>query len=188
MKRVTLIILMIFAAATFTYADPGDVIPDKENGMWQIAASGGFTTIMTTMNGMPTGFHASSSPNIFVNWMQITFAQSGSLAKSFPDEVYYLVLDKIIGYNYDNARIPAWAAPPGNTAIVTTTITCDEDPTGEDRTVKLYAWDFSDFTESSITGSLAGGTWTFTGLSAGNYVLAYDDGFVSLPTAYLTVS
>jgi hypothetical protein len=170
------------------FGEAGDVIPDKENALWQIAASGGFSTITTTMNGMPTGFHASSSKNIFVNWMQITFAQSGSLAKSFPDEVYYLVLDKIVGYNYDNARVPDWAAPPGNTSVVSDTITCDEDPTGEARTVKLYAWNFVDFTESAITGSLAGGTWTFSSVPAGNYVLAYDDGLVSVPTAYLTVS
>ncbi len=188
MKKFTVILCSLILLSTFAFGDAGDVVADKENATWQIAAAGGMSTITTTMNGMPTGFHASSSPNIFVNWMQITFAQSASLAKSFPDEVYYLILDKIIGYNYDNARVPDWAAPPGNTAVVTTTITCDEDPTGANRDVLLYAWDFADFTESAVVGSLAGGTWTFSGVSAGNYVLAYDDGFVSLPTAYLTVS
>lgn len=185
MKRITSFLLIgIFLFAGIIWAEPGDTPPDNFNKMWQIAASGGVTLLTTAMNGMPSGFQAASSKNIFVPWMQVAFGQPGSLNLAINDDVLYLIVNRIVGYEHDNARLDTQYIAPQNPVVTGTTITCDEDAT---RDVKLYSWNFVVFTEVDKAPSIDGGTVTFSGVASGTYVLGFDGGFNSMPTVFLTV-
>lgn len=184
-KIFSFMLISLFAISCSAYAAPGDEIPDKENGMWQLAASGLLGQVMTAMNQMPSGFYGSSSRNLWVFWMQIHFARSSVLGIVYPDDVYYGILDRVQGYNYGRPRYLKMAYPPQSAQLSGDDIVCSN-ARDNDRTPLLYEWDDTDFIESTIAGTLDAGVWTFAAPPAGEYVVAYNDGF-SLCSEYITV-
>ena len=162
------------------------------NAMWQVAATLNFsgtnslTTILTTQ---PDGVYALANMNDMIPWLKWELGKDGSLAKWFPNEVYQAILAGFENFAYNKTAIIASKAPPTNASGGSGQCTCDEDPTGAARDVICWKWNYVDF-DSQAAGSLDGGTWTFSGLDAGNYVLTYDDYSTneSFPTTYLTVT
>lgn len=163
------------------------------NAVWQIAATlnmgNSNNTLLSTIKTQPDGAYAEGKLAEMKSWLKWEIGKDGSLAKWFPDEVYSSIISKIENFNYNKTAVIESALPPQNVATSTGEITCDEDPTGGARDVLCFSWNFIDF-DSQSAGTLSGGTWTFSGLSAGNYVLVYDDYATneSFPTAYITVS
>lgn len=183
-KIVSIYLVSLFLFVSLSFAAEGDKVPDKYNAVWQMAASG-LSTLMTKMDGLPDAYQATQSMNEWTTWIRLEYAQPGSLGKIFPLEVYSFVIGRLIGYNYGDTEIyEDYKAPSCSGGVGE--ITCDED-TVSSRDVICYSWDFVDFTEFAA-GSLAAGTWTFSGLAAGNYVCTFDSTFDALPTAYLTVT
>lgn len=185
MKKLSLTFIIILLLGNITFASPGDKVADKYNAAWQIAASG-LTTLLSKMDGLPDAYMATQSMDEWATWMRLEYGQSTSLNKIFPVAVYSFLISRLVGYNYGDTEIHDDYKPPTNPAVDGSDITCDEDPTGAARTVLLYKWDYVKFEESSISGSLSAGTWTFSSVSSGSYVLAYS-GFDALPTIYLTI-
>ncbi len=186
-KIISLCLISCLLWTSVAFAAAGDVVSDKYNAIWQIAASG-LTALMTKMDGLPDAYQATQSPLEWVTHMRLEYAQSASLGKIFPNDVYVFIVGRFVGYNYGSTAIDINFVAPvcvGGTGQ----ITCDEDnvqtPTGRD--VLCYSWNFVDFTELAA-GTLATGTWTFSGLSAGNYVCTFDSTFDALPTTYITVT
>jgi hypothetical protein len=157
------------------------------NCIWLIAAQADMLSgLITNMNAMPESYQASNSQTEWASWLKLNIAIS--LDRIFYAQVYTEVLNKIIGYNYDNARIAEVYAPPSCT-VVGSNIECDEDPTGESRTPLLWRRVSGKFTEQATTGMLDAETWTFSSVPAASfYVIAWSDNFQSLPTIYLTVN
>lgn len=194
-SRTIVCCILVLLIPVLAYAAPGDLVPDRETSIWQIAAAtGGTSSILSAMNDMPAGYHAGAAIDTFVWWAQIRFGQPTSIATAFPDDVYYTYFEKIEGLNFQNARVKENAEPPANVVKTAGQLTCDEDPTGAARTVLLYLWNNAvpSFTESAITGVLATGTWTFSAIPSGTYVLAFQDGltntYYSLPTLFQSVT
>lgn len=187
MKKLLIvtIILILFTSAAF--GAPDDILDDHINAIWLITAKTDMLDILlTSMNAMPQGFRSIHNQNEWAIWLKLEIAINP--AKFFPPQVYTDVLNKIIGYNYETAEIADEYKAPENIQVTTGQITCDEDPTGESRTVLLYKRVGLIFTEQAITGNLDAGTWTFSSVPTGsNYVLAYSDNFQSFPTEYITV-
>lgn len=163
------------------------------NAVWQIAATlnmgNANNSLLAAMKTQPDGAYSQANINDFQEWLKIEMGKDGSLAKWFPGEVYASVIGKIENFVYNKTAVGESYLPPENASGGSGEITCDEDSTGAARDVKCWKWDYVDFDEMPA-GSLAGGTWTFSGLSAGNYVLVFDDYATneSFPTAYISVS
>jgi hypothetical protein len=179
---VFLITLMLFTASV--YAAPGDVLTDQNNAVWLIASNKigavGITDILIDrMETMPNAYQALGTMNKFITWLEVEIVYNFN--KVFPAVVYQIYLGKFIGYEYDLPRLAPEFAPPTNIVVDGTTVTCDDDPTGVARDVKLWKLLTGKFTEQAV-GTLSAGTWTWTGLTAGTYVVAYDDNFESLPS------
>ncbi len=186
-KIMSLCLISLLLWSSVAFAAAGDVVSDKYNAIWQIAASG-LSGLLTKMDGLPDAYQATQSMTEWATWIRLEYAQSASLGKVFPIEVYSFLLGRFIGYNYGSTSVnPSFAAPSCTGGVGQ--ITCDEDtvqiPTGRD--VLCYSWNFVDFTELAA-GALATGTWTFSGLSAGYYVCAFSSTFDALPTTYITVT
>ncbi len=162
------------------------------NAVWQIAAALNMAidnSLLAAMKTQPDGAYAQANINDFQPWLKIEMGKDGSLAKWFPNEVYASVLAKIENFVYNKTAVGDLFLPPESATGGSGQITCDEDAYGSSRDVKCWKWDFVDFDEMS-TGSLDTGTWTFSGLAAGTYVLSFDDYATteSFPTAFLTVT
>lgn len=182
MKTIGISIILILCVSSVIIAAEGDVLDDRTTAAWQIVSSG-LTTLITKMDGLPNAYQATQNINEWITWIRLEYAQSGSLGKIFPQEVYNWIVSRFIGYSYNNTTIKdEWKAPTCTAGVAE--ITCDED-TIASRDVICYAWDFTNFTEIAA-GSLTSGEWTFTA-SAGNHVCTFDpvDG---VPTTYLTVT
>lgn len=164
------------------------------NAMWQIAATLNMgnenNSFLTALKTQPDGSYAEANMSEFGYWLKLELGQDASMAKRFAREVYDTVIAKIVNFAYNRAAIGDTFKPPENSAGGAGQCTCDDDAYGDPaRSVKCFKWDFTDFTEQAA-GSEAGGTWTFSGLSAGTYVLVFDDYATgeSFPTQYLTVT
>ncbi len=184
MKKIISLCLSLVLWSTVAFAAAGDIVPDQYNAAWQIAASG-LSTLITKMDGVPDAYQATQSMSEWATWIRLEYAQSGSLGKIFPIEVYSWLIGRFVGYNYGDTEIyEDYVAPvcSGGSGQVT----CDED-TISSRDVVCYSWNFVNYTELAA-GTLATGTWTFSGLSAGNYVCTFDSTFDALPTSYITVT
>lgn len=189
MKKILSISFLIFLV-TFSlpcFATEGDTPTDHINTLWLISAETDvIDDLLTNMNAVPQAYAATHSQDDWVTWLKMEIAVSFS--KVYYHQVFVDILAKIVGYNYGNARIDTQYESPENINSGTAnTITCDEDPTGENRDVLLYKRVSGTFTEQAA-GALATGTWTFSSVSAGTlYILVYDD-FASFPTEYITVT
>ena len=169
-----------------------DKVSDKIRGQWQIAASG-LTTLLAKMNGIPKAYAAqfqtnsaapqNNAPDDWVTWIKLEYGQSSSLGLIFPKEVYEAILNKFEGYAYGNTRIIAGKEAPANVTVVASKISCDLPPTG---VIRLYHWDYVDFTESAITGAVNGNRLEFANVPVGIYILA-DDSFEKFPSTFITV-
>lgn len=192
MKKLLISFLLILSVVNYaltTHADPGDTINDTTNAVWlvtskTISATPFMTFLLNKMDTMPEAFAASNTMNEFIPWMRIEIA--ANFTKFFPTITYQTIIGKIVGYEYNNPHILETYNSPQNEAVVTTTITCDEDGIEViPRDVLLYKLVGGIFVEQ------AAGTftteWTFSGLSAGSYILVFDD-LVSLPTILLVVA
>lgn len=187
MKKLIVAIVCTFLLTSTVFAAPGDEVSDHINDLWKIAGQANvLSDLVVNMNTVPSSYAATHSQNDWVTWLKMEIAMD--FGKVFYAQVYVDIVDKIVGYNYANARIDDQYKPPQNVQVSTGEITCDEDPTGESRTVLLYQRVSGRYTEQSVSGSLDTGTWTFSSVPAGsNYVLAYDDAFASFPTEHITV-
>jgi hypothetical protein len=173
----------------------GEKITNKRiNAQWQVAATlnmgNASNALLAAMKAQPDGAYAEADMNEWLNWLKLTLGNDGSLAKWFPNAVYQGVLGKIQDYNYNATKVSDLFLPPENAAGGSGECSCDSDAYGDPaRDVLCFKWDFVDFTEQAA-GSEAGGTWTFSGLASGNYVLAFADYATaeSFPTTYLTVT
>jgi hypothetical protein len=192
MKRniFTLISLFLLIASP-VFGAQGDIVPISTNVLWQVSATlnmnNASNPLLSAMDGMSVGYASHASMSEFAPWLKIELAQSGSMGKEFPNSIYNALIAMIIGYEYGVPSVDPQYLPPV-CALDGSDIDCDEDPTGQDRNVLIFLWDFSNFTEGAA-GSLAGGVWTFSGLSAAtNYVCAYADWKTvgSLNTRYIT--
>ena len=172
----------------------GNKVSDTIRAQWQISASG-LTDLLNKMNGGPKAYAAvqetnnfginsqSQVPNDWVTWMRLEYGQSSSLGLIFPKEVYEAILNKFEGYAYGNTRIIAGKESPANVTKVTTTLACDLPTSG---VIRLYKWDYVDFTESAITGAVNGNRLEFANVPVGIYILA-DDSFEKFPSTFITV-
>lgn len=191
MKKLILALAMLGLLTSVSFAAEGETVPISTNVLWQVSATlnmnNASNSLLAAMDGMSPGYASHGNMAEFIPWLKIELAQSGSMDKEFPNSIYREVISKIVGYEYGSPAVDALYLPPVCT-LDGSDITCDEDPTGQSRDVVIFSWDFVDFTEGAA-GSLVGGTWTFSGLSSGNYVCAYADWDTvgSLNTRYLTV-
>lgn len=171
----------------------GDKITNQRlNAMWQIAAtlnfnnsSNGLSAILTTQ---PDGVYAQADILEIAIWLKWYLGKDGSLAKWFPREVYTSIVAIFENFGYNKTAIIDTKKPPQNPSGGSGECTCDSDAYGS-RTPLCFKWDYVDFIEQDA-GVESEGTWTFDSLSAGNYVLVWDDYATneSMPTTYLTVT
>lgn len=159
---------------------------------WQVVAGGSLTIMLSKMNGLAHSYRAYGSKEIFKKWLLIEVAQSGSLNKIIPEHSLSNLLGIIQNFNYPTAEIDPIYLPPQNASVSGTSITCDGPNTDQVNAgataIQLYSWNYVDFTDMELTPTDNGdGTFTFSNLSAGNYVVAVDiEG--ALPSGYLTIS
>ena len=173
----------------------GEILTNKRlNAVWQIAATlnmaNATNDFLAVLKTQPDGAYAEANMTETKFWLKWHLGKDASLTKWFPSEVYESVIGKIIDFGYNRTDVGASFKPPENAAGGSGQCTCDDDNyVTPARNVVCFQWNFVDFTEQAA-GSEAGGTWTFSGLSAGNYVLVFDDYATneSFPTAYLTVT
>ena len=170
----------------------GDKITNlRLRAQWQIAATlnmgNANNSLLAAMKTQPDGAYAFANMNDWQTWLKLECGKDGSLAKWFPNEAYAGVIGKIEGYNYNATKVSDLYLPPENATGGSGQCTCDSDAYGE-RDVLCFKWDFVDFTEQAAGAESSG--WTFSGLSSGNYILAFDDYATaeSFPTTYLTVT
>ena len=163
------------------------------NAQWQVAATlnmgNASNNLLTIMKTQPDGAYSQASMTDMVIWLKWEIGRDGSLAKWFPTEVYEGIISTIEDFNYNRTAVGDMFLPPENASGGSGQCTCDSDDYGDPaRDVLCWKWNFVDF-DQMPSGSEAGGTWTFSGLSAGNYVLTFDDYATaeSFPTTYLTV-
>jgi len=172
-----------------------DVLTNKRlNAVWQIAAALDMENVnndfLTVLRTQPDGAYAEADLNEARIWLKWDLGKDASLAKWFPAEVYDAVIGKIYDFPYNRTAVSDLHKPPENATGGSGQCTCDSDAYGDPaRTPLCFKWDYTDFTEQAA-GSEAGGTWTFSGLSAGTYVIVWDDygtteGF---PSTFLTVT
>jgi hypothetical protein len=190
MKKLLLSLLIFSLLPFFTMAEPGDELSGLHKTIWLITAHSSpdiLATLLTNMNSLDDSYQASNSQQEWAIWLKLYVAVE--FGKIYYQQVYTDILSKIIEYNFGNAQVAPEYLPPQGCSKVSSTITCDEDPTGEERTILLWQRLSGTFTEQSVTGILDSGTWTFSSIPIGsNYVVAYDDNFQSLPSHYFTVS
>jgi len=173
----------------------GDKITNlRINAQWQIAATlnmgNASNTLLAAMKAQPDGAYAQANMNDWLNWLKLTLGNDASLAKWLPNEVYQGVIGKIKNYNYNATAVGDEFLPPKNPSGGSGQCTCDDDDIiTPARDVLCFKWDFVDFIEQDA-GSEAGGTWTFSSLTSGNYVLVFSgyDTIENFPTGYLTVT
>ncbi len=183
------LVICILSFSIIGFADQGDTPTDQTNAVWLITSQKiGTTPFMTylldKMGGIPEAFAAWGTMNKFVPWMEIEIA--GAFDKVFPTITYQTIVGKIEGYEYHNPHISAVFLAPENAAVDGSTITCNADGVSvTPRDVLLYKLSSGQFTEQAAGAFTT--IWTFSGLSAGNYILVFDD-LTSLPTVLLVVS
>lgn len=181
MKKI--LVILCLCVSTTAFAAPGDTLSDRQNAIFQLAASPGYTgALLSAMNAVGQSYIEQDS---LAHWMQVYTAING-LSLYNPLNVYYSYLEYTEGYKYGRSRLTAEAEPPGSPTVDGSTVTCLIDATGQNRRPDLYEWNYVIFTESDIVGTLSDGVWTFAGVPAGLYVLAFES--ASLPTLYLTVN
>lgn len=187
MKKFYLVLFVLSFLPFQVFADAGDTLDDMYNAMWLIAAQTNMLdNLLTNMNAMPEAYQATVSQTEWATWLKLKIQLD--LTRLFPTQVYTELLNRVIGYNYGNARFADEYAPPDCT-VNGTNIECDEDPTGAARTPVLYRRVALVFTEQAVSASFSVDTWTFSSVPANsNYVIAWSDNFASLPTEYITVS
>jgi hypothetical protein len=189
MKQTIFSLIVLLFVVVPILAAPGDVVSDRVNSIWLIAAKPGLLSeLLNNMNAVPEGYAAKDNQERWAIWLEREILVD--LGKAFPAQVYTDVINKFIGYNYGNTRIADEYKAPQNVQVTTGQITCNEDPTSENRTVLLYKRVGMVFTEQAIAGTSDAGTWTFSTVPVGSfYVLAYGehDDFKSFPTEYLTI-
>lgn len=162
------------------------------NAVWQVAATlnmgNANNSLLSAMKTQPDGAYSQADIRDFEEWLKIEMGKDGSLAKWFPSVVYETVIGKIENFGYNKTAVGDTYKPPENPVGGAGQITCDDDSYGS-RTVKCWKWDFVDYDEMPA-GALDAGTWTFSSLAAGYYVLSFDDYETneSFPTAYITVT
>ena len=188
-----LVCVLIFAINISLFAAEGETTGKRLTAVWQIAAtlnmnntSNSFLSLLRTQ---PDGAYAEANLSEAAYWLKLQLGQDSSLAKWFPAEVYTVILSKIVNYNYGDPLVADEYKPPQNASGGVGQVTCDEDPTGEGRDVFVWNWNYVLFTQGAAC-SLADEIWTCSGLSAGIYVLTYNDWETaeSFPTTYLTVT
>lgn len=170
----------------------GDVLTNKRlNAAWQIAATLNMANInndfLTLLRTQPDGAYAEANMDEAIYYLKWYLGKDASLAKWFPQAVYQAIIGKIVDFNYNRVAVGDTFKPPANAAEGSGQCTCDSDSILT-RNVLCFKWDFTDFQEEA-SGTESGG-WTFSGLSAGTYILVFDDYSTneSFPTAYLTVT
>jgi hypothetical protein len=172
----------------------GDKITNQRlNAIWQVCATLDMNTansFLTRIKTQPDGVYAEGNMNEMAIWLKWELGRDGSMAKWFPNVVYESIIGKINNFAYNKADIGVSFKPPENAAGGSGQCTCDDDAyVTPARNVVCFKWDFVDFIEQAA-GSEAGGTWTFSSLSAGNYILVFDDYLTneSFSTKFLTVT
>ncbi len=172
---------------------------DTTRAVWEMCGAGWVDAMLAAMNGI-TAFPGSVLNNrntdMFNNWLFIQSGQTGSMSIVFPTAVYQTLTSSVEGFKYGNSIIGEAFSAPTNFVVSGSTITVDENTSQEeykkDFPIKLWAWNSGTklFTKSELTGSVSGGTVTFTSVPAGYYVCAVDDGgaFNSFPTVWKQVS
>jgi hypothetical protein len=173
----------------------GDKLTNQRlSAMWQIAATLNFNNASNDLSAIlttqPDGIYSLANMSEMANWLKWHLGKDGSLAKWFPDEVYTSIIAIYENFGYNKTAIIDSKKPPENPAGGSGECTCDDDDyVTPARTAVCFKWDFTDFIEQAA-GSETGGTWTFSGLSSGNYITVWDDYATneSMPTAYLTVT
>lgn len=125
-------------------------------------------------SGIDINARAQIDISVMKNYLVVMLAQSTHLDRIYPGEVYDLFLSKFNqdSWHYSTLVVDDDHLPPQNAAVNGTTITCDEHAT---KTTHLFKWNNSTglFTDTEEVGSVDAGTVTFSGLSAGYYVLGY---------------
>ena len=204
MKRLVLTLCIVSMLTTLIFADPGDVLVGRDKAIWQVATyqendgtppdfpDGLMAYILTNMAAVPSNYAADADIQEWVGWVRIEFAQIFGVI--FPKEVYNALVYAIDYYQYGTPQIAANRAAPACTAGAGQ-ITCDDDPTGADRTPVLWRQVDGEFIEQDPNGvapytvELVDGTWTIATLPAiGNLIVAWDDEFQSFPTFKMTVT
>ena len=192
-----LMIFLVFVSLTFTmnvFAEPGDILVDRDKAIWLIATKtsedypdGIIENLLEKMAAIPEAYTAEADQQEWANWLKfdISLAFGG---KIFNRSVYAAILYAVEGYNFGDPRIADERKAPNCTAGVGQ-ITCDEDPTGAERPIRLWRYVSGEFMQQTLEGVLSEGTWTFSGIpgGTGNLTLAYEDAFQSFPTVFLTV-
>ncbi len=172
---------------------------DTKRAVWELCGNGWVDVMLAAMNGItafPVNALNNRNINMFETWLFIQTGQTGAVGLVFPSAVYQTLTTAVEGFKYGNSVIGEAFSPPTNFVIDGTTITVDENTSQEeykkDFPIKLWGWNSGTkvFTKSELTGSVAGGTVTFTGVPAGYYVCAVDDSgaFNSFPTVWKQVS
>ena len=196
MKKLLCSFMLICLLASPAFAVVGDHPNDQDSIIWFMAASGG-TSILTNAMIIPQSLTgrilspAKIDKDSFAHWLQVQTLLGNFLSGqylSYPIKVYHGYLSHIEGYDYNRSRVKDLSSPPESAEVSGTTITCDNDTAGDNRTPYLYSWNssYKTFTQIDNTPELSGSTWTFSAVPVGTYVIAYD--LESLPTAFLTVS
>lgn len=173
----------------------GDTLTNMRlHAQWQIAATLNMNNqsndLLSIVSTQPDGVYSQADLNEIATWLKWHLGKDGSLALWFPDQVYINIVGKIVNFPYNRAALGESFKPPNTAVGGSGQCSCDEDsyvtPT---RDVLCFQWVGGEFIEQTA-GSLATGTWTFSGLSAGSYVLVFDDYATneSFPTTYLTVT
>jgi len=197
MKRLLITICLVSLIGCWLFAEPGDVLIGRDKAIWQIATyteepfpDGLMAYILANMAAVPANYAADADIEEWVGWVRIEFAQIFGVI--FPKEVYNALIYAIDYYQYGTPQIAAHRAAPTCTAGVLE-ITCEEDPTGAERTPILWRHVDGTFIEQNpatagYTVDLAAGIWTIGPLPAvGNLLVAWDDDFQSFPTFKMTV-
>lgn len=185
---ILVVFCLLFSSLT-SFAAQGDMPTDQTNAVWlitseEIGATPFMTVLLNKMDAIPEAFAAWNTMNMFVPWLQIEIA--ANFNKVFPTITYQTIIGKIVGYEYHNPHVLEVFLSPENGVVDGSTITCDEDGVEETpRDVLLYKLGSGQFVEQAA--GVFTTEWTFSGLSAGNYILVFDD-LTSLPTILLVVS
>ena len=151
------------------------------NAVWQIAAYLNFDVgnqLVFCLKNQPAGTYAEGNIREIEYWLKWELGKAAELGLWFPQEVYTEVIGKFFDFNYgkDELEIVEIMQPPENAAGGVGTCTCDEDRFSDPdpRDCVLWLWDGKRF-NSQPGGVLSAGTWTWTGLDPGEYVISFDD-------------
>ena len=170
----------------------GDKITNqRESAVFYIAAHldmhDDTNTFLRSILQQPDGIYAEANISEMATFLKWHLGRDNQLAQWWPSEVYQALVNVIVDFPYNQAKVADLLLPPENAAGGVGECTCDSDAYGSRTPVNFKFNETTHIWTEQAAGVEDAGTWTFTE-AAGVYAMVFLETENALPTKFVTVT